>query len=176
MSSKVELEDAARSLLEKYIYLSGEIKPGGRIDPAKPFIQLFQNPRVMVVNDLNTKPEMDMISIRDYSEEIKSSFPDGLITSMDLDNLKIGKIPDNLERRIIVELEVKKTIEGILKGQIYQHTRKVIFMIGFDLEDGQIRNLLIHGIKPVVELDHDIILSLSPAFSRISNQNLFSFV
>ena len=78
----VELKNSAKSLLEKYIYLSGEIKPGGRIDPAKPFIQLFQNPRVMVVNDLNTKSERDMISIRDYSEESKSSFPDGLITSM----------------------------------------------------------------------------------------------
>lgn len=166
------LKGPVKSILEKYIYLSGEIRPDIQPDPARPFIQLFYNPRVQVYNDLSLAEGADLMPVRDYSEKIKSSFPEGLLTKIDLENFKIDAIPEDPENRMIVEVEVRKTVEGIFDGQPFQNSRKTIFMIGFDLENGEYRNFLIHGIIPKVEHDHDLILAVSPGFYRIYNRTL----
>jgi len=168
------LQRPVRSILEKYVYLSGEIRPDVQPDPARPFIQLFYNPLVRVFDDLEEDPEEDLIRVRDYGEKIKESFPDGLSTTIDLDNFKIETIPEDSDNRMIVEVKLKKTVDGILNGRPYKHTGKVIFLIGFDLVDGEYRNFLIHGISPVVEHDHDLILSFLPSLNRISSKRLLS--
>ena len=168
----VEVEDSVRSLLEKYVILAGQIRPEVQPDPARPFILLFRNPLVQVYNDLNVIPGLDVIKVRYYSETIKNLFPEGLKTKVDFSNLKIGKIPDDETNRKVVEVKVKKTVAGVVNGQKYQHTQKVIFMVGFDVDNGEPGNFLIHGIKPVVEHDHDLILAVSPSISRILNHDL----
>ena len=168
------LQQPVRSILEKYIYLSGEIRPDVQPDPARPFVQLFRSARTEVYDDLSMMPGSELISIHDYSEKIKNAFPEGIVTSIDLDNFKIAKIPEDADNRMIVEVKLRKTVGGILNGQAYKHSGKVIFLIGFDLVDGEYRNFLIHGISPVVEHDHDLILSFSPSMNRISSNSLLS--
>jgi len=166
------LKVPVQSILEKYVYLSGEIRPDIQPDPARPFIQLFYNPEVRVLDDLEANPTEDQIRIHYYGEKIKRAFPDGLTTIIDLDNFRIVKIPEDPENRMVIEVKVRKTVTGLLDGQTYQQSNRVKFLIGFDLEEGEYRNFLIHGIAPLVEHDHDLILYCSPSQNRLVNSKL----
>lgn len=161
-----------QNLLENYSTLAGDIRPDASPDPVRPFIQLFYNPRVLVYDDLNLLPGSEMISIRDYSEKIRNLFSGGLEIKMNPERVKIGKFIEEGRNRVLVEVILNKTIEGLREGVEYRHSRRMVFLIGFDNNEGQYSNFLVHGIRPAVTNDHDILLNFSPSRSRIMNAQL----
>ena len=167
-----DIINPVQNLLENYSTLAGEILPDAQPDRVRPFIQLFYNPRVLVYDDLSRLPGSEMISIRDYSEKVRNLFPEGLEAKLNPDRIKIGKFIEEGRNRVLVEVILIKTIEGLREGIDYRHSRRVVFLIGFDNNEGQYSNFLIHGISPAVTNDHDILLNFSPSRSRIMNAQL----
>ena len=171
---KTELNKELEDLLGKYMYLIGSIKPDVQMDPVRPFVLLFRNAKVEVYNDLDPEPATDMISVREYGEKIKKLYPDGITCQIDLENKKLGKLPDIEGGRMVVEVKVRRVIEGTLNGEKFRKSEKLIFLIGYDFSDDKYENFLIHGISLVTGHEHELTMAFSPSYTMISNKNISS--
>ncbi len=171
---KSQLSKEIEDILGKYMYLVGSIKPDVQIDPVRPFVLLFRNAKVEVYDDLDPKPIAHLISVREYGEKIKRLFPDGIICQIDLENMKLGKLPDIEGNRMVVEVKVRRILEGAIKGEKFRKSEKLIFQIGYDFSDGKYENFLIHGISLITGHEHELSMSFSPSKYLISNKNLLA--
>ena len=172
ISERESLTSEVKAIIGKYEYLAGNIAEGVQPDPVRPFIQLFRNPRVMVYDDLDPDGDFREITIREYAEKIRSNYPEGLKFRIDTTRIRLKKTTDEQESRQMIEVSTRKVMTGSTGGSEFSKSVRLVFIIGYDKIDGELRNFLIHDIEPVSSHPQEIVLSVSPSLSRLYNSAL----
>lgn len=168
-----DLRDVIVHTLQNYTDLANSLKADVQPDPARPFISLFRNVRVFVYNDLEADPAEEQVPVRDYVNNLKQTFPDGLQYSINFDKIRIKNLPQEEEDRQMVEVRLRRSISGKKADLDYSRSDKLIFVIACDISDGNYENCRIYNISPQVEHQHDVLAYASPGYNRIFNQELY---
>jgi hypothetical protein len=169
---KQALKDSVVNLLSRYQFLHNQLN--SKTDPAveREFVHLFSNLKVQVINTIVDKTAPEVISIEEYILNLINQYPDGLNVNLDLGRLFMNQPVYDRNSRYVIRTRVTQTLKGIADGKVFASNRKVIYQIGFFLNNNIPGNFAIYGIELPAETQHIAAVNLSPGLTGLSNSVL----
>ncbi len=149
----VQVQESAKSLVMDYsraLELIGN--PNESAENKKfftmDFMSLFESENSMVFNDLEEKPENELISIQDYIDKYLEAYTQGITNlSMNLDSANFSHIETTEDGRFLTYVYVNKFFSApISDKQKVLLSNPLIFTITLDRKDNAFQNLTIKSI------------------------------
>jgi hypothetical protein len=169
---KQALKDSVVNLLSRYQYLHNQLN--SKTDPAaeREFVHLFSNLKVQVINTVDDQTASGKTSIEDYIINLKNQYPDGLNVNLDLGRLYMNQPVYDRNNRYVIRTRVTQTLKGVANGKVFTSHKRVIYQIGFFLNNNSPANFAIYGIEVPTETQHRVGLNFSPGITGLNNSTL----
>ncbi|MBN1118094.1 MAG: outer membrane beta-barrel protein [Bacteroidales bacterium] len=198
----IQVQTSAKSLLMDYnrsLELLGNPEESAENKEyfALDFLSLFESEEVFVFNDIEPKPEQELIDVKTYVQQYNEYYPAGISNlTLNLDSATYSHIEETEDGKFQTWVYVDKFFSGNFRDkQKFSLAEPLIFTISIDKADGAFQNLAIASIDkeyadfsgintitdesenlskltPIRRLGSSIGLSAMGGLSTISNQNL----
>jgi len=172
--NKSALKDSVTALLSKYETLHNQLS--NKTDPflVREFINLFPNPRVQVINDLEDQMKPGQISIEEYISKLGVLFPDGLIIRLDRLRFSMDQPRYDRNNRYIIRLHVTRVLNGISKGRVFSSNRRIIIQVAFDYTNNVPDSFVFYGMELPKPGQSILAASYSQALTGFENSTVKS--
>jgi hypothetical protein len=171
---KRTLRDSVTALLSKYQILHNQLS--SQTDPRveREFIRLFSNPKVQLVNDIESSPKIGKISAERYVMKIAELFPDGLSLNLDMAGMIVEQPDYDRNNRYVIRVRLHRSLSGITKGRVHSSGQRIIFEIAFNYINNVPGSFSIYGTDLPAKGQGFVAAGFSPAITGYSNSTLKS--
>jgi hypothetical protein len=166
------LRTSVKTLLQRYEFLHNRLNSEADPDLEKAFIQLFPNPRILVVGDFTADAPVRRISIQDYVNTLIESHPQGVKTELLIESARLGRPRFDRNNRYILKARIDQVKTVWMSGNEYKYRSRVYFLVAFNHTDQQNSDFVIFGIEPAPATSNTIGLDFSPSRTTFTNSDL----
>jgi len=171
---KPVLRDSIIGLLSKYQVLHNKLNNQTNPSIERDFINLFSNPKVQVINDLEEQSKITKISVEEFIIKIGDLFPDGLNVYLDLARMTIEQPKYDRNSRYIIRIHINRSLNGISDGKVFSSNKRVIFQIAFINNNNTPGDFAFYGMDLPPVGQSFLTVSVSPALTGFANSVLSS--
>ncbi len=166
------LRASVKTLLQRYEFLHNRLNSEADPDLEKAFIQLFPNPRILVVGDFTTDSPVRRISIQDYVNTLIESHPQGVKAELLIESVRLGKPRFDRNNRYIIKTRIDQVKTVWISGKEHRYRSRVYFLVAFNHTDQHNTDFIIFGIEPTPATSNSIGLDFSPSRATFTNSDL----
>lgn len=161
-----------KNLLNHYQLIHNQIN--ATADPAieREFINLFSNPKVLIVNEIDQDSPSQEISAQNYVSLLPTLFPEGLILDFNMNRILVSRPKYDFNNRYLVNVWLEQSLMGISKGKALANRHRIVVTIGFNFLDGKMSGWEIWGIALPPKSQTYLTVKLSPSLGSLVNQSV----
>lgn len=145
--TKSQLKEPVNALIQDYQRKISEIKADQSSEPTREFISLFSNPYVQVVNNLEKDPLVSEMIVRNYCNELKDIYPDGVTVSYNPNAVRLGAIRKDLVDEFIIPARFTLILKAFPSGVVFENKQLLELLISFKWDGEAATNFRITSIS-----------------------------